>query len=57
MDDNFWDLDFSAWGGKDKNQDPEQQAMKLPAVQEEDRAARDFAEVRIQACLQRNETA
>lgn len=31
MDDNFWDLDFSAWGGKDKNQDPEQQAMKLPA--------------------------
>lgn len=28
MDDNLWDLDFSAWGGKDKNQDPEQQAMQ-----------------------------
>lgn len=28
MADNLWNLDFSAWGGQDKKQDPEQQAMQ-----------------------------
>lgn len=28
MADNLWDLDFSSWGGEDKNQDSEEQAMQ-----------------------------